>query len=320
MKIVIPGGSGQIGSMLARAFQGDDHDVVILTRRPRKSRARRPREAFWDGETCGDWSREIDGSDVVINLAGQSVNCRYGAASREKILQSRILSTRAVGRAVQNAAHPPRVWLQASTATIYSHRFDAAQDETNGVIGGQEPNAPPAWRFSIEVATAWEREALQVNVPHTRRVLLRTAVVMSPDPGGALNILLNLVRFGLGGKNGDGRQFVSWIHDRDFCRAVQWLVEHPVEGVVNLAAPEPLPNDEFMRTLRKAWGIRFGLPASRWMLEIGALLLRTETELILKSRRVIPARLLQAGFDFEFPDWQTASLDLCRRWREHQSP
>jgi len=313
MKIVIPGGSGQIGRMLARFFPADSHEVVVLTRKPRHTESHHPREVFWDGETCGGWSREFDGSDVVINLAGQSVNCRYGAASREKILQSRILSTRAVGRAIQNSSHPPRVWLQASTATIYSHRFDAVQDELNGIIGGQEPDAPPAWRFSIEVATSWEREALQIPLPQTRRVLLRSAVVMSPDPGGAFSILLRLVRLGLGGKNGDGRQFVSWIHDRDFCRAVQWLLEHPVEGVVNLAAPEPLPNDEFMRSLRKAWGTRFGLPASRWMLEIGAMLLRTETELVLKSRRVIPARLQQAGFDFDFPDWRTASLDLCRR-------
>jgi uncharacterized protein (TIGR01777 family) len=209
------------------------------------------------------------------------------------------------------------VWLQASTATIYAHRYDAANDEATGILGGTEATAPDTWRFSIDVATAWERAAKEAVVLQTRKVLLRSAITMSPDQGGAFDVLLGLVRRGLGGRQGDGRQYVSWIHDRDFVRAVYWLIDHPeLDGPVNLASPNPLPNAEFMRTLRSAWGTRVGLPSSKWMLELGAWLLRTETELILKSRRVVPGRLLQSGFRFEFPTWAEAAADLCRRWRE----
>jgi len=207
------------------------------------------------------------------------------------------------------------VWLQASTATIYAHRYDAPNDEATGILGGVEDDTPDTWRFSIDVATSWERAATEIETPHTRKVLLRSAIMMSPDRGGAFDILLGLVRRGLGGPNGNGCQYVSWIHERDFVRAVSWLMEHELEGPVNLAAPNPLPNAEFMAALREAWGIRFGLPASRWMLEMGAVFLRTETELILKSRRVVPARLLESGFVFDFPAWRAAARDLCGRWR-----
>jgi uncharacterized protein (TIGR01777 family) len=270
----------------------------------------------WDARTLGPWVEELEGAGAVINLAGRSVNCRYHAANRRAITESRIESTRAVGQAIAAARRPPPVWLQASTATIYAHRFDAPNDEATGILGGTEPGSPDTWRFSIDVATAWERALDETATPHTRKVALRSAMIMSPDRGGVFDVLLRLVRFGLGGAAGDGRQYVSWIHDRDFVHAVSWLIEHEMEGPVNLAAPNPLPNADFMRALRQAWGIRLGLPASRWMLEVGAWLLRTETELVLKSRRVVPGRLLQAGFAFEFPDWPEAARDLCRRWRE----
>jgi uncharacterized protein (TIGR01777 family) len=315
MKIILPGGSGQVGTLLARAFVADGHEVVVLSRRPGDAPWR---IVPWDGETVGDWAAEIDGADVVINLAGKSVNCRYTAANRREITASRVNSTRAVGRAIAAAARPPRVWLQASTATIYAHRYDAPNDEATGIVGGDEPDAPDTWRFSIDVAKAWERAADEFDLPRTRKVLLRSAMTMSPDRGGVFNTLLTLVRWGLGGTNGDGRQFVSWIHEADFIRAVYWLIEHPdLSGLVNVASPNPVPNAEFMRTLRQAWGSRFGLPASRWMLKIGAFVLRTETELILKSRRVVPGRLLKSGFEFQFPNWNDAAADLCRRWR-HQ--
>lgn len=209
------------------------------------------------------------------------------------------------------------MWLQASTATIYAHRYDAPNDEATGIIGGSEPDAPETWHFSIDVATTWERAVEEAGaLPQTRKVLLRSAMTMSPDPGGIFDVLLRLVRFGLGGKSGDGRQYVSWIHEMDFIRAVRWLIEHDdVSGPVNLAAPHPLPNAEFMRVLRETWGIRLGPPSTAWMLEIGALLVRTETELILKSRRVVPGRLLEQGFSFEFPSWPEAGRDLCERWR-----
>ncbi|MFL6207865.1 MAG: TIGR01777 family oxidoreductase [Pyrinomonadaceae bacterium] len=316
MKIIIPGGTGQVGTMLARAFHAGGHEVVVLSRKPGSAAWR---EVAWDAETLTDWAAELDGADAVINLAGRSVNCRYNAENRRVIKASRVNSTRVVGAAIAKCARPPRVWLQASTAAIYAHRYDAPNDEATGIIGGAEPNAPDTWRFSLDVATAWERALDEAQTPHTRKVKLRTAIVMSPDRGGPFDILLKLVRCGLGGRAGKGRQYVSWIHDQDFVRAVGWLIEHEeITGAINLAAPTPLPNEEFMRDLRAAWGAWFGLAATEWMLELGARVLGTETELILKSRRVIPGRLLQAGFTFQFPTWPEAARDLCRRWRAGQ--
>jgi uncharacterized protein (TIGR01777 family) len=308
MKIVMPGGSGQVGRVLARAFVRDGHDVVVLSRRP----SVQPwRVEAWDGATVGSWGRAHDGADVVINLAGRSVNCRYTAANRRDILESRVRSTQAVGEAIAQCACPPRVWLQASTATIYAHRYDAANDERSGKLGGEECDAPEAWRFSIDVARAWEKALREAPVTSTRKVLLRSAVTMSPDAGGPFDVLLALVRHGLGGPTGNGRQFVSWVHHEDVVRAVRWLIHHDeVEGVVNVASPEPLPNAEFMRVLRHAWGASIGLPARGWMLDLGAVLMRTETELVLKSRRVAPARLLDAGFEFHYPRWADAARNL----------
>jgi hypothetical protein len=316
MRIVIPGGSGQVGALLARRFHARGDTVLVLSRAPRDAPWRC---APWDGRSLGAWARELDGADVVINLAGRSVNCRYTDANRREILVSRVESTRAVGAAIAAAERPPRVWLQASTATIYAHRYDAPNDEATGVLGGGEPGAPDTWRFSIEVATAWERALEEAGTPATRKVALRSAMTMSPDAGGIFDTLLGLVRRGLGGTAGDGRQYVSWIHEADFVRAIDWIIAHDdVAGAINLAAPGPLPNAEFMRVLRRAWGARLGLPASRWMLGLGAAFMRTETELILKSRRVVPGRLLAGGFAFEFPEWPAAAEDLCRRWREQR--
>ena len=317
MKIVIAGGTGQVGTVLARAFHRDGHSVVVLSRTPKSA----PWPIIqWDGRSIGSWTEQLEGADVVINLAGRSVNCRYGAGNRRRITESRVDSTRIVGQAIAKAAQPPRVWLQASTATIYEHRFDAPNDEFTGILGGSEPNAPETWRFSIDVATAWERAAQDaLPLPRIRLVLMRSAIIMSPDRGGAFDMLLKLVRFGLGGRNGSGRQFVSWIHETDFIRAVYWLIEHEsLSGAVNLAAPNPLPNADFMRELRRAWKMPIGLPSTEWMLEIGAFFLRTETELILKSRRVISGRLHHDGFNFEFPTWPEAARELCARRRKPQ--
>lgn len=313
MKVVIPGGSGQVGTILARAFHERGDEVVVLSRSNSNSRPWQVMQ--WNGETLGAWASEFEDADVVINLAGQSVNCRYTEANRRLIIDSRVKSTRIVGQAIAEANQPPRVWLQASTATLYAHRFDGPNDEASGIIGGAEPNAPDTWRFSIDVVKKWERELNAAATPQTRRVLMRSAITMSPDAGGPFDTLLRLVRFGLGGTLGNGKQFVSWIHDRDFARAVIWLIDRDeLDGPVNLAAPEPLPNAEFMSELRSAQGMPIGLPATDWMLELGALVLRSETELMLKSRRVIPARLLDSGFKFEFPRWQEAARDLCARW------
>ncbi|MCG3126641.1 MAG: Epimerase family protein [Phycisphaerae bacterium] len=313
MKIVIPGGSGQIGTLLARHFHGRGDEVVVLSR---SAGADSPwRNVAWDAATLGAWAVELDGADAAINLAGRSVNCRYNAANRHAMLASRVESTRVVGQAIAAAQRPPRVWLQASTATIYAHTFGEANDEFRGVIGGTEPDAPRRWRFSIEIASAWERALDEAATPQTRRVAMRSALTLSPDRGGIFDVLLGLVRCGLGGTCGNGRQYVSWIHDVDFIAAVEWLIAHDeLAGAVNLSSPHPLPNAEFMRLLRAAWGARIGLPATRWMLEVGTWLMRTESELVLKSRRVVPRRLLDSGFEFRFPDWDAAARDLCRRW------
>lgn len=313
MKIVIPGGSGQVGTVLARAFARDGHDVVVLSRDPSPTPWRTAR---WDARTVGDWWSEIDGADVVVNLAGRNVNCRYTPENRRAILDSRVLSTRAVGEAIAACDRPPRVWLQASTATIYAHRFDAPNDEATGIVGGSEPGAPDTWRFSIDVATAWERALDEAATPRTRKVAMRSAMIMSPDRGGIFDTLLNLVRLGLGGTAGSGRQYVSWIHEDDFVRSVHWLIERDdIDGAVNLASPNPLPYRDFMRALRKAWGMPVGLPAAEWMLAIGARVMGTETELVLKSRRVVPGLLLREGFAFRFPEWPDAAADLCERVR-----
>lgn len=315
MKIVIPGGSGQVGTVLARDFHAKGYEVVVLSRTA--SDKFDWRVVRWDAKNLGEWTAEFEGADVVINLAGRVVNCRYNAENRREIMDSRVDSTKAVGEAILKAKIPPRVWLQASTATIYAHRFDVPNDELTGIIGGDEKGAPDTWNFSIDVAKNWEKTANEFDLPKTRLVLMRSAMTMSPDRDGIFDVMLGLVRKGLGGTAGDGWQYISWIHDQDFIRAVDWLIEREeLSGAVNISSPNPLPNKEFMRIFREAWGTKIGLPATELMLEIGAFLMRTETELILKSRRVVPTRLLESGFEFEFPEWQNAARDLCRRWRE----
>ena len=317
-KVVIPGGSGQVGGILARALGELGWEVVVLSRSPGSGRGP-GRVVGWDGRTLGGWAAEVDGADVVVNLAGRSVDCRYSARHRREILDSRVDSTRVVGEAIGQAKRPPRVWLQAGTATIYAHRFDAPNDEATGRIGGSEPDASDSWRFSIAVALAWEAALAEAETPATRKVVLRSAMIMSPDPGGVFAVLRRLVRLGLGGRAGSGEQYVSWIHEADFIAAVRWLIDRDdLSGPVNIAAPDPRPNAEFMRALRRASGVPVGLPAVPWMLELGAFALRTETELLLKSRRVVPRRLLDSGFRFQFPTWPEAAADLCQRWGENR--
>ncbi|GAT68623.1 epimerase [Planomonospora sphaerica] len=311
MKIVIPGGTGQVGTILNHALTAAGHEVVVLTRGPVRGR-----EVRWDGETLGPWAEEIDGSDIVINLAGRSVSCRYTPANLQAMMDSRVHSTRIVGEAIAAAARPPRVWLQMSTATVYSHRFDAPNDEATGVLGGTEPGVPGYWAYSVEIAKAWEQAQERAENPHTRKVAMRSAMVMSPDRGGVFDVLLRLARLGLGGPVAGGAQYVSWIHDRDFVRAVEFLIDRDdLAGPVNLAAPVPLPQRMFMHVLRAAWGIPVGLPATKWMAGLGAFALRSDTELLLKSRRVVPGRLLEAGFSFGYAQWPEAARDLVRRVR-----
>ena len=315
MKVVIPGGTGHLGRVLSRVLAARGDEVVVLTRR---EAAPEPgvRHVRWDGRGAGPWTGEVDGSDVVLNLAGRSVNCRYTRANLREMWNSRIDSARVVGGAIERAARPPRVWLQMSTATIYAHRFDAPNDEATGILGGGEPGVPAYWAYSVDLARAWEREQELAATPHTRKVALRTAMVMSPEPGGAFEMLLRLTKLGLGGPVAGGGQYLSWIHEDDLVRALDLLVTRDdVSGPVNLAAPEPLPYRDFLRALRAAAGVRFGLPATRWMAEVGAFVLRSDSELLLKSRRVVPGRLVEAGFVFDHPAWAVAAEDLVRRTR-----
>ena len=313
LRIVIPGGSGQVGCVLARYFQERGHHITVLTRGPYTAPWQ---TVHWDGIHPGDWIQQLEGADVCINLAGRSVNCRYTPANREAIYNSRILSTRLLGDAIAGLANPPRIWLNASTATIYRHALDRPMDEETGELGGNEPHAPAAWNFSIRVAKDWEAAFFNAPAPRTRKVAMRSAITLSPVPGNAFAVLLNLVRIGLGGKQGNGRQYVSWIHETDFARAVEFLINHEeLHGPVNISSPNPEPNREFMDVLRETWGMPNARPAPRPLLELGAILLRTETELVLKSRRVIPKRLLDAGFKFEFPYWAHAAEDLVEQWR-----
>jgi uncharacterized protein (TIGR01777 family) len=317
LRIIIPGGSGQVGDILSRHFHAQGHDVVVLAR---KTVPAPWRVIKWDGENLGDWTSELENSDVVINLAGRSVDCRYTAANRKAIKESRIPSTRLLGRAIGQSVHPPHLWMNASTATIYRHIYDRPMDERTGEIGGNEPDAPAKWNFSIDVAASWEAAFFEAVTAKTRKVALRSAMIMSPDRGGVFDTLLRLVRFGLGGSAASGLQFVSWVHDADFLRSIDYLIARDeFDGIVNIASPNPLPNREFMKALRQAWGARIGLPATKWMLEIGTIFLRTETELVLKSRRVIPGRLVEAGFRFQFPEWHAAARDLVTRWRETET-
>ena len=245
LHIVIPGGSGQVGTMLARHLNAQGHRVTVLTRHKHTA----PWEVIgWNGTSIGDWAATLEGADILINLSGRSVNCRYTDKNRAEIKESRTTTTQLLGRVLSQLARPPRLWMNASTATIYRHAMDRPMDEANGEIGG------------------------------------------------------------------------AWIHDSDFLRSIDYLIAHEeLDGAVNLAAPNPVPNRVFMQALRRAVGAATGLPSTRLMLELSAWFLRTQTELILKSRRVIPGRLLRSGFNFQFPDWVGAARDLILRYRARKS-
>ena len=308
-RVILAGGSGFLGRILRTHLLKQGREVIVLTRSPRESNDK-GRDCFWDGRTLGEWTRELYGADVIINLAGRSVDCRYHARNRKLMMDSRVDSTRVLGEAIAHCASPPKLWLNSSTATIYKHTYGPAWDE-NGEIGAT-PEAQDA--FSIEVATAWEREFNAAPTPRTRKVSLRSAMVFGHGANSVFPVLCRLARFGLGGRMGSGRQYVSWIHEADFCRAIDWLIEHDdFTGPVNLAAPNPVPNCEMMATVRELCGVPFGLPAAAWMLEVGAFFLRTETELIIKSRRVVPGRLLASGFQFGFTQMREAMAELMAR-------
>jgi uncharacterized protein len=305
-RIILAGGSGFLGGVLAKYFCALGWEVLVLTRRTRV-RGDDVKEVAWDGKALGNWEAIVDGADVVINLTGKSVDCRYNEPDRRAIINSRVDSTRVLGEAIARCQQPPSLWLNSSSATIYRHTFDTPMDETGET--GATPEAKD--EFSIEVIRLWERVFDEAQTPNTRKVALRTAMVLGHARNSVYPVMRRLVKFGLGGRMGSGRQFVSWIHQEDFCRAIEWLIAHQeISGAVNVCAPNPLPNAEMMKRFRKLCGVAFGLPATEWMLEVGAFVLRTETELIIKSRRVVPGRLLASGFKFQYPDFPGALQSL----------
>ena len=321
LRIVLPGGSGQVGRMLARFFQERGHHVTVLTRGPYT--APWP-TVHWDGKTLGPWVETLEGADVCIHLSGRGIDCRYTARNRRELHDSRIGPTRLLHQAIACLQNPPRLWMNASTATIYRHSLDMPMDEATGEIGGNElisrrRRAPEKWNWTVQLAKDWEAAFFSTETPRTRKIALRTSLVFSPAPGNVFAVLSHLVRAGLGGKQGNGRQVVSWMHEADYARALEFLIEHEeIDGPVNLAAPHPLANRELMAALREAWEMPNGLPAPAPLLAIGMFFLRSETELILKSRYVVPGRLLDAGFQFEFPTWPEAAADLVRQWRNRE--
>jgi len=304
-KVVLAGGSGYLGSVLARYFGKRANEVVILSRRQQAAQGN-VRTVIWDAKHVDEnWVRELDGADLLINLTGKNVNCRYTPENKKEILDSRLDATRVLGEAIGQVARPPRVWIQSASATIYRHAEDRPMDEATGEIGEG---------FSVEVCKAWEKLFWEQQTPATRKLVLRVGIVLGMRDG-AFPRMINLVRAGLGGQQGNGRQYISWIHEDDVAAIMHWLYEHAhLQGTFNATAPTPVHNAAFMRTLREVSGVKLGLPSPAWLLELGARFIGTETELILKSRWVMPSRLLGAGYTFKYPELADALKSILRKY------
>lgn len=299
-KLVIAAGTGFLGDILVNHFKNKAETIVILTRGENRT-INNIRYIQWDAKTIGNWKGELEGADVLINMTGKSVDCRYHQKNKDLILSSRVESTNVLGKVITNCTHPPKVWLNSSTATIYRHSLDMEMDEINGEIGTG---------FSVNVATNWEHAFFSHHTPKTRKVALRTSIVLGKN-GGALQPILNLVKIGFGGKQGKGNQKFSWIHEIDFARSLEFIINNPeMEGSINIVSPKPSDNKTLMKTLRKVTNINIGIPLPKFLLEIGARMIKTETELILKSRNVIPKKLQEADFKFTYPDLTKATMEL----------
>jgi uncharacterized protein (TIGR01777 family) len=298
-KIVIVGGNGFLGGHLRQHFQQLGYRVVIISR----SGPTGPDNVRWDACTLGPWTAALEGAEVLVNMAGRTVDCRYNEANKREIIASRVNSTHVLGEAVMACNKPPKVWLNSSTATIYADTpgDEPANTEEAGVIGSG---------FSVEVAQTWEEAFEASHTPATRKVALRTSIVLGRD-GGAFPVMAKLAKVGLCTPQGNGQQWVSWLHITDFCRAVEFLTLKTEEsGAFNVCAPNPLLNREFNGLLGRELRPVLRLPQPKWLLEVGAFFLRTETELILKSRKVYPQRLLELGFQFEYPTCEQAVENL----------
>ena len=301
-KIVLAGGSGQIGKALCAFYADRAEKIVVLSRNAAKQKGN-IHYVKWDAKTQGEWSKELDGADMLINLTGKNVNCRYTEANKKEIFNSRTNSTHALAEAIKKCNAIPKIWIQSSSATIYRHAEDRPMTEKDGIIGSG---------FSVEVCKKWEKEFWEQTLPFVsmRKVILRTSLVLGKKEG-VFPRLRNLTRFGLGGKQGNGKQWVSWIHEADVVNMIEWIATHEkIEGVINCTSPNPIKNKEFMQGMRKGFNMPFGLPSPAWMLEAGAFIIRTETELILKSRWVLPRKILKTGFQFQYPEASIAINDL----------
>ena len=300
-KIIIAGGTGFLGNCLKDHYKDTDTKIVILTRNVM------PREeniayVQWNGRDQCEWSEALEGADVLINLTGRSVDCRYNKKNKAEIYSSRLDSTTALGVAIARCENPPRLWINSSSATIYRHSLDRDMDEYTGEAGTG---------FSVDVCQRWEKTFLDSATPGTRKVIIRTAIVLGKK-GGALKPLTVFAKTGLGGPQGRGDQYVSWVHEKDFVSIIDFIIAHEeIQGVYNLAAPNPIPNKEFMKILRQIHKVRVGMPMPAWLLTAGALLIRTEPELVLKSRRVVPTKLLASGYRFHFADIRSSLTDLA---------
>lgn len=299
-KIVLAGGNGYLGGLLAKYFSSITDEIIILARKPRAKKANIS-TLVWDGKTAGNWTNELENIDLLVNLCGKNVNCRYTKKNQEEIINSRIIPTHLLGNVIKNLINPPKLWINMSSATIYRHAEDKPQDEYTGEIG---------YGFSIDVCKAWENSFFKSETPQTRKIALRMGIVLGRSDG-AFPRLLNLVKFGLGGKQGDGRQYVNWVHEQDAVATVEWLLKNEnITGIVNCTAPNAVTNYVLMRSIREIYGISFGLPTPTWLLAIGAKIIGTETELILKSRWVKPAVLLDNGFEFQYGKIEEAVHDI----------
>jgi uncharacterized protein (TIGR01777 family) len=298
-KIVIAGGTGFLGIALKNYLEAKGFEVVTLSRSATTQkftqsevevRKRNKETTYWNGKDLGEWTKHLEDAEVLINLAGKSVDCRYTDENKAAILNSRIDSTRILNLAMEQAIHKPKVFLNASTATIYVHSETTINTEENGVIGDD---------FSMNIAKSWEKEFYATEISGVRKIALRTSIVLGKN-GGAFPKLKTITRLGMGGKQGRGDQFISWIHIDDFCKAIDFLINSNVSGSVNITAPNPRTNNDFMRDLRKQLRVPIGISQPVWLLELASTIIKTETELLLKSRYVYPQRLLDAGFQFEY--------------------
>lgn len=300
-KLIIAAGTGFLGNVLIDHFKNEYEQIVILTRNKPKFQ-NNVRYINWDAKTLTGWEKELENADVIINLTGKSVDCRYTEKNKAEILNSRIESTKILNEAVLQCKNPPKHYLNSSTSTIYIHSEKKKMTEENGDIGND---------FSMTVAKKWEEEFFKTKTPNTKKTALRTSIVLGKN-GGAFIPLKRLTQFVFGGKQGNGNQFISWIHELDFARAIDFIIHKELEGKINIVSPQPIKNKEFMKKLQKAIKIPFGIPTPKPILKLGAKIIGTESELVLKSRNVIPEILMQNGFQFEYPNIENTFKNLLK--------